>query len=390
MAVQLTQEMIQGAQQTERLTGVPSSITLSQIIEESSGKYDGGLSYLAYKGNNLFGVKSFSDSDEKIYVRNSEGLVAWKKYDSQYDSIIDHAKILTLDRYKSRYKNASSVSDYAQALQDGGYAGNSTTYADKLMNHIDTYNLNQYNLDNSKSNNNGDMILNLGSDSADSLTGGIMSILNFSSNSNGYVTSEDMFFNKYEITSPYGTRTNPTNTAETETHNGVDYAVPLNTPIYSNVTGVVEKSSYDADGYGNYVVIRDGYGRMHYYAHLNESSVNVGESIKSGEVIGLSGSTGRSTGAHLHYEIRDESGNTLNPEEHADDEIVAISTAAKSMSGGLWGAFTSGIETVKNSLDIIGHVKSFIFNFFKFIITTLLIILCVVFITKSLDLDIFN
>lgn len=153
MAVQLTQEMIQGAQETERLTGVPSSITLSQIIEESSGKYDGGLSYLAYKGNNLFGVKSFSESDEKIYVRNSEGLIAWKKYDTQYDSIIDHAKILTLDRYKSRYENASSVSDYAQALQDGGYAGNSTTYADKLMTHIDTYNLNQYNLNNSTNTN---------------------------------------------------------------------------------------------------------------------------------------------------------------------------------------------------------------------------------------------
>ena len=152
MAVHLTQEMIQGAQQTERLTGVPSSITLSQIIEESSGKYEGGLSYLAYKGNNLFGVKSFSDSDEKIYVRNSDGLVAWKKYNTQYDSIIDHARILNLDRYKSRYKNASSVSDYAQALQDGGYAGTSTTYASKLMNHINTYNLNQYNLNNSTNN----------------------------------------------------------------------------------------------------------------------------------------------------------------------------------------------------------------------------------------------
>ena len=153
MAVQLTQEMIQGAQQTERLTGVPSSITLSQIILESSGKYEGGLSYLAYKGNNLFGVKSFSDSDEKIYVRNSDGLVAWKKYDSQYDSIVDHARILQLDRYKSRYKNASSVSDYAQALQDGGYAGNSTTYANQLVSLIDNYNLNQYNLNNSTLNN---------------------------------------------------------------------------------------------------------------------------------------------------------------------------------------------------------------------------------------------
>lgn len=168
MAVQLTQEMIQGAQQTERMTGVPSSITLSQIIEESSGKYEGGLSYLAYKGNNLFGVKSFSSSDEKIYVRNSDGLVAWKKYDSQYDSIVDHASILNLDRYKSRYENASSVEDYAKALQDGGYAGNSTTYASKLMNHINTYNLNQYNLNNStNTNDTGVAIQSIDSDSTD-------------------------------------------------------------------------------------------------------------------------------------------------------------------------------------------------------------------------------
>lgn len=149
MAVTLTSEMIQGANYTEQLTGVPSSITLAQIIEESSGKYEGGLSYLAYKGNNLFGVKSFSNTDEKIYVRNSDGLVAWKKYDSLYDSIVDHAKILQLDRYTSRYKNAQSENDYALALQEGGYAGNSNTYATKLMNHIDTYNLSQYNLNNS-------------------------------------------------------------------------------------------------------------------------------------------------------------------------------------------------------------------------------------------------
>lgn len=154
MAVQLTQEMIQGAEQTEKITGVPSSITLAQIILESSGKYEGGLSYLAYKGNNLFGVKSFNSNDEKIYVRNSSGLVAWKKYDSQYDSIVDHSNILQLDRYKSRYKNATSVKDYAQALQDGGYAGNSTTYANSLMNIIDTYNLNQYNLNNRTTTNN--------------------------------------------------------------------------------------------------------------------------------------------------------------------------------------------------------------------------------------------
>lgn len=149
MAVKLTNEMIQGAQMTEEITGVPASITLAQIIEESSGKFDGGLSYLAFFGNNLFGVKATKSTNEKLFVRNSEGLTAWAKYETQYDSIIDHARILNLDRYKSRYKDAVTVSDYALALQNGGYAGNLTDYADKLMNHVNKYNLNQYNLDKS-------------------------------------------------------------------------------------------------------------------------------------------------------------------------------------------------------------------------------------------------
>lgn len=168
MAVQLTKEMIQGAQETERLTGVPSSITLAQIIEESSGSYDGGLSYLAFFGNNLFGVKSTNVTQERLFVRNSEGLKAWVKYDSQYDSIIDHARILQLDRYKSKYVNATSVSDYAQALQDGGYAGDSKTYASNLMSHVKTYNLNQYNLNNSTNiNDTGVAIQGIGSGSKD-------------------------------------------------------------------------------------------------------------------------------------------------------------------------------------------------------------------------------
>lgn len=148
MAITLTNEMINGARTTEKLTGVPASITLAQIIEESSGKYEGGMSLLALKGNNLFGVKSYSsNSNDYITMKDGNGkLQTWKKYDSVYDSIIDHANIITNERYSSLYKNAKSVEDYALALQNGGYAGNSTTYANKLMTHIEERNLNQYNL----------------------------------------------------------------------------------------------------------------------------------------------------------------------------------------------------------------------------------------------------
>lgn len=351
MAVQLTQEMITGAQETERLTGVPSSITLSQIIEESSGKYDGGLSYLAYKGNNLFGVKSFSNSDEKIYVRNSDGLVAWKKYNTQYDSIIDHAKILQLDRYKSLYGNASSVYDFAKALQDGGYAGNSTTYANKLMNHISTYNLNQYNLNNSTHTyNTGISYQGIDSDS---------------------FRGETMNFYDYEINSGYGNRTDPI-TGKESFHKGIDFSLPLNTEVKSNVSGKVMLLSDNPDGdYGKFVDIRDKDGNTHRYAHLNSVNVQMWDTVNIGDLIGLSGSTGRSTGPHLHYEVKTENLIGIDPISFLSD--------------------TSNNNTVVKDVpwyDITGNIELIIFNIFKFLITALLIVFFVLFITKSLDINI--
>ena len=160
MAIILTEEMIKGAQETERMTGVPSSITLAQIIEESSGKYEGGKSLLALKGNNLFGVKSWSSNpNDYIVMKDGNGqLQTWKKYNSVYDSIVDHAKIISNERYAKLYTDASSVSDYAYALQNGGYAGNSTTYAEKLLTHIEQKNLNQYNLSNTTGSETGTII----------------------------------------------------------------------------------------------------------------------------------------------------------------------------------------------------------------------------------------
>jgi len=150
MSITLTNEMIKGAQETERKTGVPASITLAQIIEESSGKYEGGKSLLALQGNNLFGVKSWSNNpNDYITMKDGNGqMQKWRKYNSVYDSIVDHAKVISNERYTKLYKNASSVSDYAYALQNGGYCGNSTTYANKLLRHIEQKNLNQYNLSN--------------------------------------------------------------------------------------------------------------------------------------------------------------------------------------------------------------------------------------------------
>ena len=86
-------------------------------------------------------------------------------------------------------------------------------------------------------------------------------------------------------------------------HHGVDLPLKTGTPIYSPFDGIVRLSSY-VNGYGNVVVIRHENGIETYYAHLSKRSVSVNDVIKSGDVLGLGGSTGRSTGPHLHFETR--------------------------------------------------------------------------------------
>ena len=187
-----------------------------------------------------------------------------------------------------------------------------------------------------------------------------------------------MNFYEYRKTSDYGTRTDPIN-GTTKKHNGVDYALPLNTEVLSNVSGTVTKSSYESGGFGNYVVIKDGTGKLHYYAHLNKSNVNVGDSISVGESIGLSGSTGRSTGAHLHYEVR-ANGTSINPNFFLTENI------GESTKVGL--EFDEVTTQNTSWWNVKDKLKIAVLNIFKFIIIALLIVLFVVFTTKALDISI--
>ena len=88
--------------------------------------------------------------------------------------------------------------------------------------------------------------------------------------------------------------------------NGVDIAAPLNTPVLAAADGVVitAKNSGWNTGYANYVVIRHSNGTQTLYAHLNKATVTIGQTVSQGEQIGLLGSTGRSTGPHVHFEVR--------------------------------------------------------------------------------------
>ncbi len=94
-------------------------------------------------------------------------------------------------------------------------------------------------------------------------------------------------------------------------HNGTDFAGPIGTPIYATADGVVTHSGW-ASGYGRLIKIRHDFGIETRYAHLNSMDVQVGQRVSRGERIGAMGNSGRSTGPHLHYEVR-VGGNPVNP-----------------------------------------------------------------------------
>lgn len=107
---------------------------------------------------------------------------------------------------------------------------------------------------------------------------------------NGYISSE------------FGWRTHPTSGRQ-EFHEGIDIGVWYNTPVLSTAYGTVTFAGW-MNGYGWVVKINHGFGFETRYAHLNKMKVKKGQKVKRGQVIGYSGNSGRSTGPHLHYEVR--------------------------------------------------------------------------------------
>lgn len=95
-------------------------------------------------------------------------------------------------------------------------------------------------------------------------------------------------------------------------HEGMDFVAPVGTPIYATGDGVIEIGSPSYFGYGGFVKINHGYGYETAYGHLSQILVKNNQLVKRGDVIGLSGNTGISTGAHLHYEVI-YNGKPVNP-----------------------------------------------------------------------------
>ncbi|RXG21664.1 M23 family metallopeptidase [Leeuwenhoekiella aequorea] len=113
------------------------------------------------------------------------------------------------------------------------------------------------------------------------------------------------------LASGYGLRSDPF-TKERKMHWGMDFTAPRGTPIYATGDGVVDRADNNATGYGNHIRINHGYGYESLYAHLYKYNVKPGARVKRGDLIGFVGSTGRSEGPHVHYEIFKD-GERINP-----------------------------------------------------------------------------
>ena len=113
------------------------------------------------------------------------------------------------------------------------------------------------------------------------------------------------------FTSGFGVRSDPFR-GRAAMHGGIDLAGPLGTPIYATADGIVGRSEWNNGGYGNLVEINHGQGIQTRYGHLSRLIVRAGDRVRRGQLIGLMGSTGRSTGSHLHYEVRID-GRAVNP-----------------------------------------------------------------------------
>ncbi len=140
------------------------------------------------------------------------------------------------------------------------------------------------------------------------------------------------------IASGFGMRIDPVY-GTPKMHRGLDFTAPQGTPIYAAGDGSIKLAGYSEGGYGNHVIINHGYGYETLYGHMVRVKVRAGQKVKRGEVIGWVGSTGKSTGPHVHYEVHINGQevdpvyffyNDLNAEQYDQLLKIAATGSAKS------------------------------------------------------------
>ena len=138
------------------------------------------------------------------------------------------------------------------------------------------------------------------------------------------------------LTSGFALRTNPI-TGAAENHPGIDYSAPAGSPVDATQSGTVVYASNGVagsgyGGFGNTVAIDNGNGQITQYSHLSAIDVNVGDTVAQGQIIGAVGSTGMSTGNHLHYEVK-QNGVPVNPNGVTVGAAQYNTAAGKALGG---------------------------------------------------------
>jgi murein DD-endopeptidase MepM/ murein hydrolase activator NlpD len=105
-------------------------------------------------------------------------------------------------------------------------------------------------------------------------------------------------------------------------HNGQDFDVPYGTQVYATGDGTVIESGWNSGGFGNWIVLDHGYGLQTVYGHLSDIRVAKGQNVKRGDVIAVSGSSGLSSGPHLHYQV-EQFGSHKNPINFFNNDVTA-------------------------------------------------------------------
>lgn len=151
------------------------------------------------------------------------------------------------------------------------------------------------------------------------------------------------------VSSNYGTRSDPF-TGKKTFHAGVDLTGKKGTRLDANVNGKVVQAGNKGNGFGNYVTIQAEDGMKHIYAHLDKVVATLGQTITAGMQVGTIGSTGRSTGSHLHYEVRNSNNKSINPNDYMQEaKSGKVTTTNKSVASGVSDAQQS-IDQAKSDL----------------------------------------
>lgn len=161
---------------------------------------------------------------------------------------------------------------------------------------------------------------------------------------------------KMHVTSSYGTRTHPV-LKRKEFHTGIDLRGKTGTPVQATANGIVEYAGFhESSGFGNLLIIHHGFGFKSMYAHLSSIEVEPGDFIKKGDFVAKVGSTGLSSGAHLHYEIRYIQ-RTVNPRRFIDWSMTNFEPIFEKQRRINWDSLQKAAKSVMKTAQLSSQLE---------------------------------